>query len=179
MFMDLIADRRSIRRFTADKIETEKIDLLKEAALRAPSSRGVNPWEFVFITDRNLLEKLSRAKPHGSSFLKDAQLGIVVCADPQKSDVWVEDASIATIFIQLAATSLELGSCWIQIRDPMHDETQSAEAYIAELLNIPSNLKIGSMVAIGHPAESKSPHPKENLQNEKIHLNRYGSWMKI
>ena len=179
MFMDLIADRRSIRRFTADKIETEKIDLLKEAALCAPSSRGVNPWEFVFITDRNLLEKLSGAKPHGSSFLKDAQLGIVVCADPQKSDVWVEDTSIATIFIQLAATSLELGSCWIQIRERMHDETQSAEAYIAELLNIPSNLKIGSMVAIGHPAESKSPHSKENLQNEKMHLNRYGSGMKI
>ena len=179
MFMDLIANRRSIRRFTADKVETEKIELLKEAALRAPSSRGVNPWEFVFITDRNLLEKLSGAKPHGSSFLKDAQLGIVVCADPQKSDVWVEDASIAAIFIQLAATSLELGSCWIQIRDRMHDGTQTAEAYIAELLNIPSNLKIGAMVAIGHPAESKSPHPKENLQNEKIHLNQFGSGIKI
>jgi nitroreductase len=175
MFMDLIANRRSIRRYTADRIETEKIEFLKEAALRAPSSRGVNPWEFVFITDRSLLQKLSGAKPHGSSFLKDAQLGIVVCADPQKSDVWVEDASIATIFIQLAAASLELGTCWIQIRDRMHDETQSAEAYIAELLNIPSNLKIGSMVAVGHPAESKPPHPQENLQNEKIHLDQYGS----
>ena len=61
----------------------------------------------------------------------------------------------------------------------MHNETQSAEAYIAELLNIPSNLKIGAMVAIGHPAESKSPHPKENLQNEKIHLNQFGSGIKI
>lgn len=175
MFIDLIANRRSIRQFTADKVEPEKIELLKEAALRSPSSRGVNPWEFVFVTDRNLLQKLAGAKPHGAAFLKDAQLGIVVCADPEKSDVWVEDASIATIFIQLAATSLGLGSCWIQIRNRMHDEAQSAEAYIAELLNIPSNLKIGSMIAIGHPAESKSPHPKENLQNEKVHLDQYGS----
>ena len=174
MFIDLIANRRSIRQFTADKIEPEKIELLKEAALRAPSSRGVNPWEFVFVTDRNLLQKLAGAKPHGASFLKDAQLGIVVSADPEKSDVWVEDASIATIFIQLAATSLGLGSCWIQIRNRMHDEAQSAEAYIAELLNIPSNLKIGSMIAIGHPAESKPPHPKDELQHEKIHLNQYG-----
>ena len=174
MFMDLIANRRSIRRFTADKIETEKIELLKEAALRPPSSRGVNPWEFLFITDRNLLGKLSGAKPHGSSFLKDAQLGIVVCADPGKSDVWIEDASIAATFIQLAAISLELGSCWIQIRDRMHDETQTAEAFIAEALNIPSNLKIEAMIAIGYPAERKSPHPKEELQNEKVHLNRYG-----
>ena len=175
MFIDLIANRRSIRKFTADKVEPEQIELLKEAALRAPSSRGVNPWEFVFVTDRNLLQKLAGAKPHGSTFLKDAQLGIVICADPEKSDVWVEDASIATIYIQLAATSLGLGSCWIQIRNRMHDEAQSAEAHIAELLNIPSNLKIGSMIAIGYPAESKSPHPKENLQNEKVHLDQYGS----
>jgi nitroreductase len=173
MFMDLITNRRSIRRFKTDKLETEKIEILKEAALRAPSSRGSNPWEFIFVTDRNLLEKLSGAKPHGSTFLRDAQLGIVVCADPEKSDVWVEDASIATIFIQLAATSLELGSCWIQIRDRMHDETRTAEAYLADVLDIPSNLKVESMIAIGYPAESKSPHPKESLQNEKIHLNQY------
>ena len=174
MFMNLIANRRSIRRFTADKIETEKIELLKEAALRPPSSRGVNPWEFVFVTDRNLLGKLSGAKPHGSSFLKDAQLGIVVCADPAKSDVWVEDASIAAIYIQLAATSLELGSCWIQIRDRLHDETQTAEQFIADVLKIPSNLKVEAMIAIGYPAESKSPHPKTELQHEKVHLNQYG-----
>jgi nitroreductase len=174
MFMDLITNRRSIRRFRDDKIEADKMGLLKEAALRAPSSRGVNPWEFIFVTDRNLLEKLSGAKPHGSTFLKDAPLGIVVCADPEKSDVWVEDASIATIFIELAATSLELGSCWIQIRERMHDETQTAEAYIANLLKIPSHLKVESMIAIGYPAESKSPHPAESLRNEKIYLNQYG-----
>ena len=175
MFMDLITKRRSIRRYTDNEIESDKIELLKEAALRSPSSRGVNPWQFVFVTDRALLEKLAKAKPHGSSFLKDARLGVVVCADPEKSDVWVEDASIAAIFIQLAATSLELGSFWIQIRERMHDENQSAGAYIAELLNIPSNLEVGSVVAIGHPDESKSPHAKDNLQYEKIHLNHYSS----
>ena len=174
MFMDLITKRRSIRRFTANKVEEEKVELLKEAALRAPSSRGVNPWEFIFITDRDLLAKLSAAKPHGSTFLKDAPLGVVVCADPEKSDVWVEDASITTIFIELAATSLELGSCWIQIRERMHDEGQTAEAYIADQLNIPSHLKVESMIAIGYPAESKPPHSKEELQNEKVYLNQYG-----
>ena len=173
MFMDLITKRRSIRRFTANKVEEEKVELLKEAALRAPSSRGVNPWEFIFITDRSLLTKLSAAKPHGSTFLKDAPFGVVVCADPEKSDVWVEDTSIAAIFIQLAATYLELGSCWIQIRGRMHDETQTAEAYVADQLNIPSHLKVESMIAIGYPAESKSPHSKEELQSEKIHLNQY------
>ena len=175
MFIDLIRQRRSIRRYTSDVIETEKVELLEEAALRSPSSRGFNPWQFVFVTDPEMLGLLSKAKPHGSSFLKSAPLGIVVCADQEKSDVWVEDASIATIFIQLAAESLGLGSCWIQIRKRQHDNTQTAEAYIAELLNIPSNLKIESMIAIGYPAEKKNPHGKDSLQNEKIHINRFGT----
>jgi nitroreductase len=175
MLLDLIRQRRSIRKFTGEAIDEDKIELLKEAALRPPSSMGHNPWEYVFVTDAQLLAKLSKAKPHGSSFLADARLGIVVCADPDKSAVWIEDASIATIIIQLVAESLGLGNCWIQIRERMHDDTKSAESYIAELLNIPSNLKVESMVGIGYPAEQKAPHTREELQDEKIFLNKYGS----
>jgi nitroreductase len=174
MFIELIRERRSTRRFKEDQIEAEKIEMLTEAALRAPSSRGSNPWEFVFVTDRELLKKLSRAKPHGSAFMANAQLGVVVCADPEKSDVWVEDASIATIFIQLAVESLDLGSCWVQIRKRMHNDTQSAEEYIAQLLNIPPGLKVESMIAIGYPVEKKRPHAREELQDEKIYFNQYG-----
>jgi nitroreductase len=175
MFIELIRKRRSTRRFKEDQIEAEKIEMLTEAALRAPSSRGFNPWQFVFVSDRELLKKLSRAKPHGSTFMTNAQLGVVVCADPEKSDVWVEDASIATIFIQLAVESLDLGSCWIQIRKRMHNDTQSAEAYIAQLLNIPSSLKVESMIAIGYPDEKKRPHTREELQDEKVYFNQYGT----
>ena len=174
MFLSLVQKRRSIRRYEDKPVEPEKIDRLIEVALRAPSSRGFNPWEFVVVTDSILLEKLSKAKPHGASFLKDASLGIVVCADPEKCDVWIEDASIASIYIHLAAESMELGSCWIQIRKRMHGETKSAEQYIRELLNIPENLNVESMIAIGYPAEKKSPHPKEGLQYEKVHYNGYG-----
>ncbi|CAB1055405.1 Nitroreductase family protein [Olavius sp. associated proteobacterium Delta 1] len=175
MFIDLIRNRRSIRKFTNEEIGADKVELLKEAALRPPSSMGHNPWEYIFVTDGQLLSKLSKAKPHGSSFLADARLGIVVCADPEKSAVWIEDASIATIFIQLAAESLGLGNCWVQIRARMHDDTQSAETYIAGLLNIPSNLKVESVVGIGYPAEEKAPHTREELQDEKVFLNTYGS----
>ena len=175
MFLSLIQNRRSIRRYLSDPIEAEKIDILMEAALRAPSSRGFNPWKFIFVTDKNVLERLSRAKQHGSSFLRDAPLGIVVCADPAKSDVWVEDASIASIFIQLAAESAGLGSCWIQIRERMHDKEKTAQAYIADLLNIPPNLHVESLVAVGYPEEKKTPHPREDLQYDKIHLNSYGN----
>lgn len=175
MFFELIKKRRSIRQFTNDAIEAAKIERLKEAALRAPSSRGINHWEFVFVTDRAVLSQLSRAKPHGSAFLSNAALGIVVCADPAKSDVWVEDASIATIFIHLAAESLGLGSCWIQVRKRMHSENTTAEAYIAETLSLPKHLAVEAMVAVGYPAEQKAPHKRESLQDEKVFLNRYGT----
>jgi len=174
MFLSLVQKRRSIRQYIDKPVEKEKIELLIEAALRSPSSRGFNPWEFIVVTDRDLLEKLSKAKTHGASFLKNAPLGIVVCADPEKCDVWVEDASIASIFLHLAAESLELGSCWIQIRMRMHDQTKTAQEYVQELLNIPGNLNVESMIAIGYPAESKPPHRKENLQYEKVYYNEYG-----
>jgi nitroreductase len=175
MFMSLIRKRRSIRKFTDTPVEKEKLDLLVEAGLRAPSSRGVNPWHFVVVTDRAMLTRLSQAKEHGSAFLKNAAAGIVVCADASKSDVWVEDASIATIMIQLAAVDLELGSCWIQIRERMHDAGQTAEAYVSALLGLPPQLKVESIVALGYPDETRAPHPRESLPQAQVHAESYGN----
>jgi len=173
MFFSLIQNRRSVRKFKPQPVEETKIEKLVEAALRAPSSRSINPWEFIVVSDSRLLEKLSAAKPHGSGFLKNAPLGIVVLADSEKSDVWIEDASIACIFIQLAAEALSLGSCWIQIRKRMHDDVKTAETYIFDLLNIPKNMCIEAMIAVGYPDEEKIPHDRSELQYEKIRYNRY------
>ena len=174
MFISVLEKRRSIRKFLKQKVEAEKIDQLIEAALRSPSGRGINPWEFVVVTDENILEKLSRAKEHGSAFLKNAPLAIVVCADPGKQDIWIEDASIATTIIHLAASSMGLGSCWIQIRKRMLKGNEPAEPYAMELLKIPANLKVLSIVAVGYPDEQKPPHPKEQLPYEKVHRDVYG-----
>lgn len=173
MFLDLISTRRSIRKFKQQPIEKEKIDILIEAALRSPSSRGFNPWRFIVIEDRTMLEKLSKAKPHGADFLKDAPLGIVVCADTAKTDVWVEDASIASIFIHLAAHDIGLGSCWIQIRKRDQNASTSADAYIKKLLNIPDPIMIESMIAIGYPDEIKKAYKKDSLQFHKVFFNTY------
>jgi len=78
MFLSLAQSRRSIRKYQDKPIESEKIDSLVEAVLRAPTSMGKNSWEFVVVTDPGLLQKLSSAKPHGATFLKNAALGIVV-----------------------------------------------------------------------------------------------------
>jgi nitroreductase len=174
MVLSVIQKRRSIRKFLDKPIEAEKVDLLIEAALRAPSSRDLNPWEFVVVTNRELLEKLSKAKQHGSAFLKNAPLGICVCADPEQCDVWIEDASIASIFIHLTAESLGLGSCWIQIRERMHDKTTSAQQYIAETLHIPVKMQVESIIAVGYADEKLPPHKKEELLCEKVHRDIYG-----
>src|SRR5512133_1104663 len=165
--IELLRTRRSIRKFTSEKITPEAIEVLVEAALRAPSSRGINPWEFILVDDPELLRKLSEAKQHGSQFLKHAPLAIVVCADSTKSDVWIEDCSIAAIIIQLTAVSLGLGSCWAQIRKRQHDSEKSAESYLQELLGIPEHIKIATILGIGHPAETKNPVPAKDLQHGK------------
>ena len=128
---------------------------------------------FVFVDDPGLLGLLAKAKEHGSSFLKDAALGIVVCGDETKSDVWVEDCSIASIVVQLTTQSLGLGSCWIQIRKRSHSQDRTAEEYIQETLGIPQHLKVESIISIGYPAESKKPIPREKLEFEKIRYNKY------
>ena len=175
MLVSLLQKRRSIRKYSDKNVEAEKIDLLIEAALRSPSARAFNPWEFVVVTDKVLLGKLSESKAHGSAFIKNAPLGIVVCADPGKQDVWIEDASIAAVTIHYTATSLGLGSCWIQIRERMRTDNEPAEPYVRELLNIPSHLKVLAMIAIGYPDEQKPGHPKEKLPYEKIHKETFGN----
>ncbi|WP_319521530.1 nitroreductase family protein [uncultured Desulfosarcina sp.] len=174
MFIDLLRSRRSVRQYRDKPVEKEKINLLIEAALRSPSSRGFNPWEFVVIDDRETLAALSKTKPHGASFLAKAPLAIAVCGEPEKSDVWVEDVSIATIILHLAATDLGLGSCWIQLRKRNYDERTTAGEHAAHLLRLPKGLEVSAIMAVGYADRQPSPHPESALQREKVSFNRHG-----
>jgi len=171
--IDLLRNRRSIRRYLDRPIEPEKIERLKEAVLRSPSSRNIDPGEFIFVDDRAILEKLAACKPHGAAFLQGAPLGIVICGDDTQSDVWVEDCSIASILVQMAAQSMGLGSCWIQVRKRMYDSLVSAEHHIRNVLSIPEHIRVECIVAVGYPAEQRAPLPSEELKTAKVHHNRY------
>ena len=171
--IELLRKRRSVRKYTEKVIEQEKIEILKEAVLRSPSSRSFDPWEFIFVDDRELLKQLALCKPHGAGFLEGASLGIVICAEEKKSDVWVEDCSIASILVQMIAQSIGLGSCWIQIRKRKFDDRMTSEDYIRKLLNIPRGIKVESIIALGYPAEKKQPVPREKLKYEKVRMNSY------
>jgi nitroreductase len=168
MFIDLLRKRRSIRHFLEQPVEQEKIDLLVEAMLRSPSSRGLNPWEFVVVKESRLIGELALAKAHGSSFIKNAPLAIVVLADPGRCDVWVEDCSIAALIIHLAAADLGLGSCWIQLRMREHKGGVSAEEYVKKLLEQQDKMVIEAMIAIGYPKEQKAGHPRSSMPYEKV-----------
>ncbi|MDY6823014.1 MAG: nitroreductase family protein [Thermodesulfobacteriota bacterium] len=166
--IEILRKRRSIRVYEEKPIAPEMIAVLKEALLRSPSSRNIRPWEFLFIEDNILLEKLSRSKPHGAGFLKNAALGIVICGESNVSDVWVEDCSIASIIGHLTAESLGLGSCWIQIRNRDHDGTTTAEAYIRDILGLADNLCIESILAVGYPAKKKAGIAEDDLPWQKV-----------
>lgn len=174
MLIDLLRARRSLRRFTDQPVEREKLDLLLEAALRAPSSKGNTPWEFVVVTDKARIKELSVAKAHGATFLAGAPLVIVVCADPAKSDVWVEDAAIATTLIHLEATDLGLGSCWVQLRLRQREDGTDSQVYMRSLLGLPETMMVLAMVGIGYPSTSKQGHPDSSLCRDQISYEQFG-----
>lgn len=173
--LSLLKKRRSIRVFKEKKVELEKIQEIIEAALLSPSSKNNNPWKFIVVEDKEILTKLSQAKEHGTKLLKKAPLAIAILADPEQSDVWIEDASIATTLIMIMASYLGLGSCWIQIRKRYSKTGQNSEEYVKDLLKIPDSLRVLCLMAIGYPDEIKANKeiPKEKWND--VFLNQYNN----
>jgi nitroreductase len=166
--LDIVRNRRSIRRYQQRDIEPDVIAQLKEAVLRAPTSRNLQPWHFVFVTDRDALVALSQAKAQYAQPIAGAALGVAVCGDETASDCWIEDCAIAATILQLMATSLGLGSCWIQMRGRQNAEGRSAEDCVRETLSLEPNLRVECIISLGYPAEEKPPVPEEKLRWEKI-----------
>lgn len=173
-FSELIKTRRSMRKFTEEKLTQEQVELLLRAALMAPSSKRSNPWQFIVVDDKETLEKLAQCKEAGAGLIAGAPLAIVVLADPAVSDVWIEDASVATLMIQLQAEDLGLGSCWVQVRERFTADGISAGEVVRELLDIPLQMQVLSIVAVGHKGMERKPFDEEHLQWEKVHINKFG-----
>lgn len=173
-FSELIQKRRSMRKYTDTPLSQEEVVTLLKAALMSPTSKRTNAWQFIVVDDKETLKTLSHCKEHGSAFLADAALAIVVTADPLASDVWIEDASIASIMIQLQAEDLGLGSCWIQVRERFTATGMSSDEYVHGVLNLPLQLQTVSIIAIGHKGMERKPFDEDHLQWEKVHINKFG-----
>lgn len=172
-FHDLLIKRRSTRKFTEEPLTPEEVTTILQAALLSPAGKSKNPWQFIVVEDKEVLERLSYAKQHGAALIKGASLAIVVLAEPMISDTWIEDASIASTLIQLQCEDLGLGSCWVQIRNRTTEAGQDADEAVRAILDIPYTVEVLSIIAIGRKNEEKKPHDTDKLQWEKVHI---GKW---
>ena len=162
-FKDLVQKRRSIRKFTDEKVTEEQLRTILRAALMAPTGHSQRGWHFVVVDDKERLQALSQCREAGSDFLREAALAIAVCYDATATDVWVEDASIAAITMQYQITDLGLGSCWCQVRQRSNAEGVSASAVIRQLLSLPDHIEVECVLGIGHPAVERKLQDEDKL----------------
>ena len=169
-----ILGRRSVRSYTDEAVSETDIEKVLRAAMAAPSAMNRQPWEFVVIDDRALLDSLAGRLRH-ARMLADAPLAIAVCArriitlsdgTVTENMFWQQDASAATENLLLAAESLGLGAVWTAAYpDPVR------AGAVKEALSLPDDVEALCMVVIGHPAGNESP--KDKWKPERIHRNRW------
>lgn len=162
-----------MRKFTDEELTQEQVELLLRAALMSPSSHRSTGWEFIAVDDKQTLAQLAESKDSGAAFVAEAPLAIVVAANPEVSDAWVEDASIAALMIQLQAEDLGLGSCWAHMHNRHAADGTPANDVIHELLGLPENLQVLCIIAVGHKGMERKPFNEEHLQWEKVHINKW------
>ncbi|MBD5219147.1 MAG: NAD(P)H nitroreductase [Bacteroidales bacterium] len=172
-FHEMLLRRHSIRRYTDQPIDGNDVKTILEAALLSPSSKSKRPWQFIVVEDKEMLQKLSQAKPAGSISLKNTGLAVVVAGSPEESDMFVEDCTVAALMMQLQAEALGIGSCWVQIRGRFTADGENSETYVQELLGIPYSTIVECIVTFGYSAENRKPVDPEKLLWEKVHI---GEW---
>ncbi len=166
--MDSIRNRRSIRKYTSQPVPQDLVSKLLEAAMAAPSAGNEQPWEFISITNRDVLQAITKVHPY-SQALKEAPLAIVVCGDLDREKypgMWVEDCSAATENILLEAEECGLGGVWLGVYP--HDDRVRG---ISELLKLPAGVIPLSLVAVGYPAEKKPP--SDRFDASRVHINHW------
>ena len=161
-FIELVKVRRSMRKFTDEKITAEEQRQLMRAALMSPSSKGLHSYEFMVVEDSQAIALLSKAKVMGGEFLAAAPMAIVVMADPAVSDTWIEDASVAATHLLLQAEDMGLGACWIQIRGRADAEGVDAEDNVRRILGIAEGKRVLCIV-------ERKPQNEDRLCWDKVH----------
>lgn len=165
--MEAILTRRSIRKYTSEAVSDETVNQLLSAAMSAPTA-GNEPWHFVVLRERGVLEAFTKFHPH-ALMLKTAAAGILVCGDPTVEVLkgrWLMDCSAATENMLIAANALGLGAVWVGIY-PVEERIQG----VRELLGVPDHVIPLSLVSVGWPGERKSP--PNRFRPERVHEGRW------
>lgn len=166
--LDTILSRRSIRRYTDRPVEPEKIEQILRAGMAAPSARNGQPWQFVVVTDRDLLNAVPKIHPY-AQMLTEAAFAIVVCGETKEETVkgyWVQDCSAASENMLLAAHALGLGGVWLGV----YPRTERVEP-IKKMFALPQDITPLCILSFGYPAEHKEP--SNRYDPSRVHYNRW------
>jgi nitroreductase len=167
--MEAIYNRRSIRKYKTEAVEKEKVEALIKAATYAPSSNNRQPWVFIVCDERKAVDSVRATHPY-SAMLEEAPVAILVCADlsvyPKDavSDIYKLDCAAAVQNILLEAYDLGLGTCWLGV-----SPYEKRMADLAALFNLPSNIVVHSVIAVGYPNETKEATRKAPV----VHYNKF------
>lgn len=166
--MKAVLERRSIRKYTDEKISPEQVQRLLKAAFAAPSAGNRQSWHFIVVGDRDTLNKITEVHPN-SQMLKEAALAIVVCGDTSVElypGYFAQDCSAATENILITATDMGLGSVWLGVY-PRADRVED----ISAIFKLPQGIVPFSIISLGYPAETKGP--SNRYDESKIHYNKW------
>jgi nitroreductase len=151
--LEAIFRRRSIRKYADQPVEAEKLDLLLQAAMAAPSAMNCKPWEFVVVTETEKLAQFRKRLIFGN---RNAPAAIVVCGNPSLSAnpaarlFWVQDCSAAVENMLIAAVSLGLGTVWVGL----YPVTEFVRV-VREVIGLPRRVTPLALIYVGYPAEEK------------------------
>lgn len=165
-----IMTRTSIRQFTEQPVAKDTIDILLKAGMAAPSAMNKQPWAFVAVTEREMLDSLNAHHPYAN--LKTATAAIIVCGDMAKTiegagrEYWVQDCSAATENILLAAHACGLGAVWCGVY-PVEERIKEVSA----VLGLPEEIIPLNIITMGYPAEN--PEPKDKWNPANVHYQKW------
>lgn len=162
--MDEIFSRRSIRKYTNQEITDDILHQILKAGMNAPTARNLKPFEFIAIKDKEILQQLSNTKKN-AYFVKDSNVTIVALAK-EASEFWQQDLGAVTQNILLQATEFGIGSCWVGVAP-----NENYEQYIRNVLDVPQDIRVFSMISLGYPEEVKEKN--DNYYEDKVHYNKY------
>ncbi len=166
--LEAIRTRRSIREYTDQPVSHDAIEELLNAAMNAPSAANEQPWQFIVIDDRNILDRIPTISPYAEMCTR-AQVAVLVCADLRllrMPDFWVQDCAAATENLLLAAHEIGLGAVWTGVY-PVEDRVQGFRT----LFSLPDHIVPFALVPIGHPASV--PSREERDRKDRIHHNTW------
>ena len=169
--IEIIMARKSVRSYTSRPVEKEKVDIMLKAAMAAPSAVNKQPWAFIVIDDRDVLNKLAEVLPY-AKMTAEAPMAIVVCGDLSKAlngetdRYWMLDCSAASENLLLAAESMGLGAVWTAVY-PENDRI----AKVRSVLSLPDHIIPFNLIPVGYPQHREEA--KDKFKTENIHYNKW------